>query len=97
MLKKNLLNQQRRQSKIQVKKKLEESELTTKAIEEKNESVVHTKTLELESKNGVIDTSLIRALAKFSVRRKKTNFDCLMILLVMFGVMIYGMQKKYNI
>ena len=48
-------------------KKFEESESTTKAFEEENESKIQVKVLGLMHKIGVFDTSLITRLAKILV------------------------------
>ena len=70
-------------------KSLEEIQSTTKAVEETNESNVHVKAIELMTKNGVSDSSLIRPPANvlnLLVRQNKSHFDCMMILIVIVGM-----------
>ena len=55
-------------------KLLEETKLTTKAIEELDESFVHVKALELTTINGVNDSSLITPIAELVVPTNKSHF-----------------------
>lgn len=55
-------------------KLLEETKYNTKAIENLDESNAQAKALELMNKNGVIDPSLIRPLAKLLIPRNKSQF-----------------------
>ena len=54
-------------------KLLGESTVTTKAIEEKNESNVHVEAFELMSNNAVFDTGFIRGFANLIVREIKSH------------------------
>ena len=55
-------------------KLLEETKPTTKAIEELDDPNIHVKVLELLNKNGVIESSLIRPIAKLLVPTNKSQF-----------------------
>ena len=60
-------------------KLLEETKSTTKAIEKMDERIVHIKALELENKNGVVDSSFFKPIAKLLLptnKQKPTSIIC---------------------
>ena len=85
---KEYLNQLQKQLQIATKNYLRRLKAIQKAIEELDESNVHIRALELMNKNGIIHSSVIRFIAKLSVPTKKVNFDYMMILIVVNGMII---------
>ena len=59
---------------VTCQKLFEETKSTTKAIEALDESNVHVKALELMIKNGIIDSILIRPIAKLLIPTNKGQF-----------------------